>query len=443
MKEITGQLVDIHQQVIYPAAIQLENGLISSIRRLDEAPDQYIMPGFVDAHVHIESSMLIPTEFARLAVRHGTVATVSDPHEIANVLGKEGVDYMIGNAKQTPLKIYFGAPSCVPATPFETSGAALGPEEIEQLLNKDEIYYLSEMMNYPGVINADDEVIKKLDLAQKLDVPIDGHAPGLRGKGLDAYLAAGIQTDHESYAYEEGLEKLQKGMKLAIREGSAAKNFEALWPLLKEYPDRMFFCSDDKHPDDLMKGHINQLVARAVKQGIDLFDALHAATVNPVRHYGLDVGLLREGDAADFIILHDPEEFSVHETWINGERVAEDGRDALPSVPAEEPNIMKAQRTEARDFYLNFEGNEVRCIQALDGEIVTKSVIKTLPESQDSTQTDPANDLLKITVLNRYEVSTPSIGFIEGFGMKRGAIASTVAHDSHNIVAVGCSEMEI
>src|SRR5688572_17260645 len=331
---ITGILVDVDQKKIYPAEIKVENGKFSSIVNTRDSrlqtPD-YILPGFIDSHVHIESSMLVPSEFAKLAVVHGTVATVSDPHEIANVCGMEGVDFMINNGKTVPFKFYFGAPSCVPATDFETAGARLDASDVQKLLQRDEIKYLSEMMNFPGVLNEDEEVIKKIAAAHRLLKPVDGHAPGLRGEQAKQYIAAGITTDHECFTREEALDKLQNGMKIIIREGSAAKNFEALIDLLNDYSNQMMFCSDDKHPDSLVDGHINQLCARAVEKGIDIFKILKAACVNPVVHYKLDVGLLREGDPADFIVAKDLKKFEILKTFIDGELVAEEGKSVVRS----------------------------------------------------------------------------------------------------------------
>ncbi len=331
---ISGNLVDVHQQKIYPAEIKIEKNKIASIREIPGSrltTHGYILPGFIDSHVHIESSMLVPSEFARLAVVHGTVATVSDPHEIANVCGMEGVEFMIENGKSVPFKFNFGAPSCVPATVFETAGAALKSTDVEKLLQRDEIKYLSEMMNFPGVLHEDEEVMKKIAAAHRRLKPVDGHAPGLRGEDARNYIAAGITTDHECFSKDEALDKLQNGMKILIREGSAAKNFDALIDLLHDYPNQMMFCSDDKHPDSLVLGHINQLCARAVTKCIDIFKILKAACINPVQHYGLDVGLLKEGDNADFIVAKDLKDFEVVKTFIDGELVAEDGKSKVKS----------------------------------------------------------------------------------------------------------------
>ncbi len=443
---LSANLVDLHERRIYPAEITLENGRILQIRAVDHLPADagYILPGFVDAHVHIESSMLPPTEFARMAVVHGTVATVSDPHEIANVLGNEGVAFMLEDAARSPLKFCFGAPSCVPATSFETAGAILDASDVEKLLQNPAIGYLSEMMNFPGVLHQDAEVMEKIAAAHRLGKPVDGHAPGLRGEEARRYFAAGITTDHECFSYEEGREKAQLGVNILIREGSAARNFEALWPLLNEFPAQVMLCSDDKHPDDLVKGHINQLVARAVALGCDLFDTLRAACIHPVEHYRLPVGQLREGDPADFVRVDDLKEFHVLETWIDGEKVAENGATLLPRLSVAAPNQFLAKPRKAADFQLfkQLKAAKLRIIQVFDGEIVTGEAEGSVSEIRDGQYLpDVSQDILYIAVLNRYTADAkPAVGFVRGFGLKCGALASSVAHDSHNIVAVGTSD---
>lgn len=451
---ISGNLVDVHQKKIYPAEIKVENGKIVSINsNLKLQTSNYILPGFIDAHVHIESSMLVPSEFAKLAVVHGTVATVSDPHEIANVCGMEGVEFMIENGKTVPFKFNFGAPSCVPATIFETAGATLDSTDVEKLLKREEIKYLSEMMNFPGVLNEDEEVMKKIAAAHRLLKPVDGHAPGLRGEQAKQYIAAGITTDHECFTKEEALDKLQNGMKILIREGSAAKNFEALIDLLNDYPNQMMFCSDDKHPDSLVLGHINQLCERAVAKGINLFKVLSAACINPVLHYKLDVGLLKEGDAADFIVVKDLEKFEVVKTYINGEMVAEEGTSKIESGKSKVINNFSCSKKKVEDFQylLNKYGEEenieqVNVIEALDGQLITNKLIRNLKDvfvKNGFIESNPENDILKIVVVNRYTDSPIAKAFIKNFGLKKGAIASSVAHDSHNIVAVGVDDENI
>lgn len=453
---ITGLLADVHQNKIYPAEIKIKNGFILSVTEIPESQltnQNYILPGFIDSHVHIESSMLIPSEFARLAVVHGTVATVSDPHEIANVCGIEGVNYMIENGKEVPFKFNFGAPSCVPATTFETAGAVLNAEDVESLLKKDEIKYLSEMMNFPGVLVKDEEVAKKIETAHKLGKPVDGHAPGLRGEDAKEYIGAGISTDHECFTKEEALEKLQYGMKIIIREGSAAKNFEALIELLNDHPDEIMFCSDDKHPDSLAEGHINQLCERAVAKQIDIFKILKAACVNPVLHYKLDTGLLRENDPADFIVVKDLQRFEVLKTFINGELVAEAGESKIKSVKTGIINQFSIASKKPEDFIYHLDKwgeeeniEEIYAIEALDGQLITNKLIIPVNHvvvKDNCLHGNPENDILKIVVINRYQDAPVAKSFIKNFGLKQGALASSVAHDSHNIVAVGVDDESI
>jgi adenine deaminase len=441
---ISGNLVDIHKQTIYPATISVADGKITSINEINSPVTNFILPGFVDSHVHIESSMLIPAQFARLAVVHGTVATVSDPHEIANVCGMEGVEFMIDNGNTVSFKFNFGAPSCVPATTFETAGAVLDAKDVTALLERKEIKYLSEMMNFPGVLNQDPEVMQKLAAAHRLKKPVDGHAPGLRDKQAKKYIESGISTDHECFTAEEALDKLKYGMKIIIREGSAAKNFEALIDLLNNYPDMIMFCSDDKHPDSLVLGHINQLCARAVAKGIDIFKVLKAACSNPVHHYNLDAGLLRIGDPADFIVVKDLTHFEVIKTFIDGELVAENGKSNIiikagPSGNA--INKFSCEKIKPSDLEVKWNGQkEIPVIEALDGQLITNK-LSLPPKTKDGNIVfDTEKDILKIVVVNRYKKATAAIAFIKNFGLKEGSLASTVAHDSHNIVAVGTDD---
>lgn len=441
MITISANIVDIKNRQIYYGEVNIENGKIKSILKKSGKSDLYLMPGFVDAHVHIESSMLVPSEFAKLAVVHGTVATVSDPHEIANVLGIDGVRFMIENGKQVPLKFNFGAPSCVPATTFETAGATIDVDDVEELLQGEDVKYLAEMMNYPGVLFEDETVIAKLALAKKYGKPIDGHAPGLRGANAKKYIDAGISTDHECFTYDEALEKLQHGMKILIREGSAAKNFEALIPLLSNYADQMMFCSDDKHPDDLIEGHINQLVVRALAKGCDFFDVLKVACINPVEHYGLDVGQLQIGDAADFILVEGLKKIKVKTTYIDGELVAEEGDSFIETIPTSIINKFCTSKKVPQDFRIPVgDFQDIQVIKAIDGEIVTGSFIAKAKVENSFAIADEENDILKITVVNRYQDALPACAFIHNFNLKNGAIASCVGHDSHNIIAVGTSD---
>lgn len=445
---ITGNLVDILNKSIFEASIQIEDGKIKTIvptGNTEKPVSNFILPGFVDSHVHIESSMLIPSEFARLAVVHGTVATISDPHEIANVCGMEGVEFMINNGKKVSFKFNFGAPSCVPATIFETAGASLNAEDVKTLLEKEEIKYLSEMMNFPGVLFKDPEVMQKIRYAHALGKPIDGHAPGLRGDTARTYIEAGISTDHECFTVEEALDKLEYGMKILIREGSAAKNFEALIELLEDYPNMIMFCSDDKHPDSLEAGHINQLCARAIAKGIDLFSVLKAACVNPVLHYKLDVGLLYEGDDADFIMTDSLTDFNINKTYIKGELVAENGKSFIRSVAEEPINQFVCEKIFAKDLiipagtYPTHQGN-IAVIEALDGQLITNKLWMSPTIENNLYVSDSSKDLLKMVVVNRYHNAPIAKCFIKNFGFKKGAIASSVAHDSHNIVAVGTDD---
>ncbi|OZI10104.1 adenine deaminase [Siphonobacter sp. BAB-5385] len=447
MTEISGQLVDIPGRVIRPVTILIENGVISQIQDNPQAPLQYLMPGFVDAHVHVESSMLSPAQFARLAVPHGTVGTVSDPHEIANVLGVPGVEWMIDSARKVPFHFCFGAPSCVPATPFETAGAVVTPSDVEYLLSQyPEVGYLAEVMNFPGVINGDPDMRAKISIAQELGYPVDGHAPGLRGEAARQYIAAGCQTDHECFTAEEALDKLQYGMKILIREGSAAKNFDALIPLLPEHYANLMFCSDDKHPDGLVLGHINLLVKRALALYPDrLFEILQMACLNPVEHYRLPVGQLREGDSADFIVVDSLTDFNILQTFIKGECVAESGQSRIPSYLSEPINHFQATEKSPADFQIPFSGSEaqVRVIEVLDGQLITNALTETVAVTNDLVGTDTERDVLKIAVINRYADVPPAVAFIRNFGLKKGALASCVAHDSHNIVAVGVDDESI
>ncbi|MGA0559009.1 adenine deaminase [Larkinella sp. VNQ87] len=447
--QVSGNLLNLFDRTIRFSQLTIEQGRIYQIDELGtERPGEpYLLPGFVDAHVHIESSLLTPAQFARLAVVHGTVATVSDPHEIGNVLGVAGVEYMIADGQRTPFKFCFGAPSCVPATTFETAGATIGVRDVRRLLGLKEIGYLAEMMNFPGVLHQDPDVMAKITLAKAFNKPIDGHAPGLRGDDAQRYIDAGMTTDHECFTYEEGLDKVQRGMNILIREGSAAKNFEALIPLLTEFPDKIMFCSDDKHPDSLIEGHINQLVRRALAKGHDLFKVLRAACLNPVLHYRLPVGLLREGDPADFIQVQDLQNFAVQQTYINGTLVAENGLSKVPDLRSEQVNRFDCQPKKPDDFAVMMDPaqNEpaIRVIEALDGQLITNSLSFAPSLVENRVVADASRDLLKITVVNRYQDAAPAVAFIKNFGLKKGALASSVGHDSHNIIAVGCDDESI
>lgn len=442
--KIQGNLVDIPKRKIFPTLIEIKAGKIHSIQEIE--PNRtlpYLMPGFIDAHVHVESSMLVPSEFARLAVVHGTVATISDPHEIANVCGMKGVEYMIENGKQVPFHFFFGAPSCVPATPFETAGGEIDAADIENLMSRSEILYLAEMMNWPGTVNRDPLVMEKIRISQKYGKPIDGHAPGLMGELAEKYVSAGPSTDHECFTYEEALGKIKLGMKISIREGSAAKNFEALIDLIDDYPEMIMFCSDDKHPDNLVISHINELVARAMSKGKDLFDVLRAACLNPIYHYSLPVGQLRNGDPADFILVKDLKKFEVLATYIKGQKVAENGKTLIPRIKNEVINKFNTSLKKPEDFRLSAQGTQVRVIEALDGQLITPEIEGEILIRDSFAESSPDRDILKITVVNRYQDAPPAVAFIKNFGLKTGAIASSVGHDSHNIIAVGVDDDSI
>jgi adenine deaminase len=464
LSRLSGNIVDLHARRIYPGTVEWRDGRIT---RLVAEPSKryahFIAPGFVDAHIHIESSMLPPAEFARWAVVHGTVATVSDPHEIANVLGVPGVDYMVRDGKRTQFKFNFGAPSCVPATTFETAGAALDARTVARLLARPEIKYLSEVMNFPGVLARDPSLMAMIAAAKKLGKPVDGHAPGLRGKAASRYAAAGITTDHECFTLPEALDKLKAGMKILIREGSAARNFAALAPLLKTHPEHCMFSCDDLHPDLLMVRHLDEHVRRAIVSGADLFDVLRCASVNPIEHYHLDVGLLRVGDPADFIVFEGWEDLKVRRTYLRGELVARDGRSRLRRQPSKTPNNFKAQPRQVAEFVVSCRGADLlhppstakkgrsktaplrlNVIEAINGQLITRHLRLPARVVDGAVVADPKRDILKIAVINRYGASSEvAVGFIKGFGLKAGAIASSVAHDSHNIVAVGVDDASL
>jgi adenine deaminase len=445
---ISGQYVDIIKKHIYPATITVQDGIIESIDSNKSAPLQYLLPGFIDAHVHIESSMLIPSSFAHLAVTHGTIGTISDPHEIANVCGIEGVQYMIDNGKKVPFHFFFGVPSCVPATVFETAGDAINSDQVSSLLANPDIYYLSEMMNFPGVLFKEEEVMKKITAAHKMGKPVDGHAPGLRGEDAKKYIEAGISTDHECFTLEEALDKLEHGMKILIREGSAAKNFEALYELIEDHPSMIMLCSDDKHPDSLVEGHINILCARAVSKGIDPMLVLRAACINPVDHYKLPTGKMRAGDSANFIVVEDLISFRVKQTYINGDLVAENGKSFIKEVKEKAINKFNAAAIQEKDIQISLneyphDKDKIAVIEAIDGQLITKKLWLNPKLEADKIISHIESDVLKMVVYNRYHAAPPKIAFIKNFGFTNGAIASTVAHDSHNIIAVGVSDADI
>ncbi|OBW40686.1 Adenine deaminase [Chryseobacterium sp. MOF25P] len=440
---LKANLIDIVAKDIYSAEVIISHNKIASIKRINESLSTYILPGFIDAHVHIESSMLIPSEFARIAVKHGTVGTISDPHEIANVLGIAGVNYMIDNARQVPFHFYFGAPSCVPATNFETAGAVIDSNDINELLSRKEIVYLAEMMNFPGVIYKDEEVLKKIEFAKKHNKPIDGHAPGLMGETMKNYFNAGISTDHECFGYDEALEKLKHGVKIMIREGSAAKNFDTLIPLLKDFPEQIMFCCDDKHPDNLIESHINDHVKRALKEGHDLYNVLRAASYNVIKHYNLPIGLLQIGDNADFIEINNIEDFNILKTYIDGDLVYENGTSFIQPVKSDIINNFHCNLKQPSDFKIKSEGEKIRIIETLDGQLITHEIHSNTLNINGYAESNTDEDILKIAVVNRYNDAPVAVAFIKNFRLKDGAIASCVAHDCHNIVVVGTNDTDI
>ncbi|HAN18957.1 MAG: adenine deaminase [Bacteroidetes bacterium GWC2_33_15] len=440
---VAGKLVDVFNRKTFNAQVSVVNGKIEKITEIGQEQSNYIIPGFVDSHVHIESSMMVPSSFARAAVKHGTVATVSDPHEIANVLGIAGVEYMIQNSKKVPFKFFFGAPSCVPATSFETSGAVINSSDIEKLLNNPDIYYLAEMMNFPGVIFNDKEVHSKMNAAYKVNKPIDGHAPGLSGPDLKKYASAGITTDHECSTLDEAVEKINCGIKVQIREGSAAKDFENLFPLINSYPEKTMLCTDDCHPNDLINGHINKIAGRAIRKGANIYDVLTVAIKNPVEHYNLNVGLLRSGDAADFIIVKDLVDFDVIKTYINGCLVFDNGEVFINQVNEAPVNNFNCSKISEKDIFIPESKGKVNVIVAKDGDLLTKKIVTEPKMHNGNVVADVERDILKIVIVNRYKNEIPVVGLIKNFNLKSGAIAGSIAHDSHNIIAIGTTDNDI
>jgi len=443
IQKISGNIVDVVAKRIFSGTLHIINGKITKIIEETVAENHYIIPGFVDAHVHVESSMLIPSEFARLAVCHGSVATISDPHEIGNVLGVKGVKYMINNGKKTPFKFHFGAPSCVPATVFETAGAEITVDDVTELLALPEIHYLTEMMNFPGVLFDDPIVLAKIQAAKDAGKPIDGHAPGLIGADVEKYINAGITTDHECFTKTEALGKLKYGMKILIREGSAAKNFDELISLLDEYPTEIMFCSDDKHPNDLAEGHINTLAKRAVAKGCDVMNVLRATSYNIIKHYNMNVGLLQINDPSDFCVVTDLINFKVTQTYIDGNMVAENNKTLIPSVEETLVNNFNCSSIIMDQIKVPATSSTIKIIDVEDGQLVTKKGTAQLTGTNEFLESDTEQDVLKIVVVNRYFDAPPAVAFVKNYGLQQGALASCVAHDSHNIIAVGVSDADI
>ena len=443
ISQISGNIVDVIKRKVYPGTIEILGGRISKI--IAEHADYltYLIPGFIDSHVHVESSMLTPTEFARVAVIHGTVGSVCDPHEIANVMGIDGIRYMITDGDSVPFKFYWGASSCVPATPFETAGARIDADQVQALLKIDKVRCLSEMMNFPGVLGNDPGVMAKIDLAKLYKKVIDGHAPGLRGKELEKYISSGISTDHECFSKSEALEKIRFGMKIQIREGSAAKNFDVLIPIAKEHANMCMFCSDDKHPEDLIAGYINDMVKKAVHYGVDIIDVLSIASLHPIRHYGLEVGLLQVGDPADFLVIDNLKDLTILKTFINGRLVAKDGKTLIEESSKSIVNNFNTKEKQVHDLAIKAQRRKIHIIEAVDGELITHQMLEEAKVVDDRIVSDTQRDILKMVVINRYKDASPSIGFVKNFGLKKGAIGSSIAHDSHNIIAVGVDDIDI
>ncbi|REE28506.1 adenine deaminase [Methanothermobacter defluvii] len=433
---IRGNILNVFTGDIYPAEIEVAGGRVRCVRSISGNFSVIILPGFIDAHLHIESSMLTPSSFAAAAIPHGTVSTISDPHEIANVMGVDGVRFMIDDAAATPMKFYFTAPSCVPATPFETAGAEITAREIEELLRMDSVVALGEMMNFPGVIAGDDGVMAKIEAARDLNMPVDGHAPLLSGDELCTYIGAGISTDHECVSPEEVLEKRRLGMKIMAREGSSARNLRDLAAAGCD-----FLVSDDIHPADLLEGHMDRILRRAVDYGIDPVSAVQMVTINPAEHYGLSTGAIAPGWDADFVVVDSLRDFNVKRVYIDGRPVAEEGRYLIkrrggtraPPRKLEVPDFP----VERLDFRAEGDEATVRVIDVLDGQLITEESVATLEVEDGAVQADTSSDILRVSVLDRYGRGNISSGFVHGFGLQEGAIASTVAHDSHNLIVVG------
>lgn len=436
---VAGVVFDPIKRESFGATLRIQNGKIAKIEKDSNIKHPAILPGFVDSHVHIESSMLTPSNFAKAAVKHGTVAVVTDPHEIANVAGVKGVEFMINDAKGSDFKFYFGAPSCVPASPFDECFEPFTPEIIEGLMKRDDIHFLAEMMNFPGVIYKSESVMQIIGKAHSANKPVDGHVPGLSGDALKSYVSAGITTDHECFTLEEALEKIKLGMKILIRDGSAAKNFGSLHPLIKEHSKHLMFCTDDCHPDELLHGHINLKVRQSLALGYDVFDVLQVSSVNPVNHYKLNVGLLQEGDSADLLVVDNLQNLNIQSTFINGVDVFNINESVTKSYSA--LNYVFPHSFNPSNLHSKAISNKVKAIEVINDELITNSVV--VNNEAETLSCNLKEDVLKIAVLSRYKENELSVGLIKGFGMKKGAIAASIAHDSHHIISVGCDNASI
>ncbi|MEJ5185616.1 MAG: adenine deaminase [Candidatus Geothermincolales bacterium] len=447
-----ARLADLAGQRLLEADLAVADGRIAGIGsysgyREEDLRGAVVCPAFIDGHVHLESSMVSLPDYARAVVPRGTLGVVTDLHEIANVLGMDGIKYMIEVSRGLPLELYVMAPSCVPATPMETAGAVLGVKELVGLRDDGLVMGLGEVMNYPGVIAGDPEVMAKLQAFRGL--PVDGHAPGLSGAGLNAYVAAGIQSDHECVTAAEAMEKLSRGMYVYVREGSTAKNLESLLPaVLSGSPERFLLVSDDVNPEDLsQKGHLDYLVRRAVELGLDPLRALRMVTVNPARRFGIaDTGELAPGYRANLVVLEDLKGFRVLQVYREGEKVAQEGENLWKAEDriSGSPASMRIAWGKIPGIALRAEGKRIRVIGVVPDQIVTESLVEEAKVEDGNAVQDPSRDILKICVFERHRgTGNVGVGFVRGFGLREGALASTVAHDSHNLVVVGSSDEEI
>jgi len=455
-----GSLVNVYSGNISESYIGVKDGRIIYVggkpiratKNLDVG-SKFILPAYIDGHVHIESSLVTPSQFALAAIPRGTCCVVADPHEIANVCGVEGIKYMIEDSARTPLKIYFMIPSCVPATNLETSGAKIGLKEIEELKGLKQILGLGEVMNFPGVIKGEEEVMAKIRACEGM--VIDGHAPGLRGEELCAYIAAGVMSDHESVTAEEAMEKISLGMWVMIREGSTAKNLSELAAIVsKGCPERVMLVTDDQHADDLLaEGHLDHVLRRAVEEGIDPVDAVRMVTVKPAEYFGLRrLGGVSPGKCADMVIVDDLKEFKAEMVFIDGRIVAKEGkylgsvgRSIVKKEVEKTVHIGELLPADLKVIHRGPEGKvETRVIEVVPDQIITNEMLCELPVENGEVLPDLEKDIVKICVVERHrETGRIGKGFVKGFGLKEGALASTVAHDSHNIIAMGVSDDEI
>ncbi len=449
-----AQIINVFSGEIIPGEMAISDGLIVGFgqyeaKKVEDLNGRYVAPGFIDGHVHIESSMACISEFARAVVVHGTTTVAADPHEIANVLGLSGIEYMLQSAEEQPMNIYFTLPSCVPATDMETAGARLTAEDLKPFLNKDRIIALAEMMNFPGVIYRDPDVLAKISAARQQKKPIDGHAPGLEGPQLYAYISAGIQSDHECTTEHEAIEKLRSGMHIMIRQGTCAKNLQTLLPAVNEKTARrMMWCSDDRHPHDLIaEGHIDSIVYEAIQSGLDPILAIQMATLNPAEYFNLDhLGALAPGRQADLVVFSDLKKPVIEKVYSRGILIAENGK-ILPTIQipsaASVPPSMHVDLQKI-DFAIPADKKQIRVIEIVPEQVITHQRIEEITVKNKQAVSDPSKDLLKMAVVERHSGSgNIGKGFVKGLGLKHGALASSVAHDSHNIIVVGTTDEDM